>query len=365
MEIIENKALLLRTRSPDKYKVIPRSKVVESHEDGSSSVAVFWGLDEVRVLKNLGVKNLPSPITRKYTWPGRYKPMAHQIETSAFLTLHRKAFVFSEPGTGKTLSALWAADYLMQLGEVRRVLILCPLSIMQSAWMGDISNSIIHRSAIVAHHPQATRRIEMIQKNYEIVITNYEGLNLIAREVVANGKFDLVIVDEAYAQFASWSAVDLVDESRALVVTRTYSKTWSMAAARLGYLVGPKWLVEEIDAVVLPYHLDAAKQIAGALALEFTNDMNSRVREIVASRDQIESTFSALPVDFWPSGANFILFRPRSMDGRKVWSELVEKGVLIRDCSSWPGLTNCLRVTIGTPEENDLFLKSLSEVLSK
>jgi histidinol-phosphate aminotransferase len=175
----------------------------------------------------------------------------------------------------------------------------------------------------------------------------------------------LVIVDEAYAQFASWSAVDLVDESRALVVIRTYSKTWSMAAARLGYLVGPKWLVEEIDAVVLPYHLDAAKQIAGALALEFTNDMNSRVREIVASRDQIESTFSALPVDFWPSGANFILFRPRSMDGRKVWSELVEKGVLIRDCSSWPGLTNCLRVTIGTPEENDLFLKSLSEVLSK
>lgn len=175
----------------------------------------------------------------------------------------------------------------------------------------------------------------------------------------------LVIVDEAYAQFASWSAIDLVDESRALVVTRTYSKTWSMAAARLGYLVGPKWLVEEIDAVVLPYHLDAAKQIAGALALEFTNDMNSRVREIVASRDQIESAFSTLPVDFWPSGANFILFRPRSMDGRKVWSELVEKGVLIRDCSSWPGLTNCLRVTIGTPEENDLFLKSLSEVLSK
>jgi len=175
----------------------------------------------------------------------------------------------------------------------------------------------------------------------------------------------LVIVDEAYAQFASWSAIDLVDDSHALVVTRTYSKTWSMAAARLGYLVGPKWLVEEIDAVVLPYHLDAAKQIAGALALEFTNDMNSRVREIVASREQIETAFSTMPVDFWPSGANFILFRPRSKDGRKVWSELVEKGVLIRDCSSWPGLTNCLRVTIGTPEENDLFLKSLSEVLSQ
>ena len=199
MEIIDNKALLLRTRNPDKYQVIPKSKVVEVHEDGSSSIAVFWGLDEVRVLKNLGVKNAPSPITRKYNWPGRHKPMSHQIETAAFLTLNRKAFVFSEPGTGKTLSALWAADYLMQRGEVRRILILCPLSIMQSAWMGDISNSIIHRSAIIAHHPQAARRIEMIQKDYEIVITNYEGLNLIASEIVANGKFDLVIVDEANA----------------------------------------------------------------------------------------------------------------------------------------------------------------------
>jgi SNF2 family DNA or RNA helicase len=199
MEIIDNKALLIRTRNPGKYSVIPKSKVVEHHTDGSSSVAVFWGLDETRVMRNLGVKNVPSPITGKYDWPGRFKPMRHQVETASFLTLNRKAFVFSEPGTGKTLSALWAADYLMQRGEVRRVLILCPLSIMQSAWMGDISNSIIHRSAIVAHHPQASRRIEMIQKDYEIVITNYEGLNLIASEIVANGKFDLVIVDEANA----------------------------------------------------------------------------------------------------------------------------------------------------------------------
>jgi len=198
MEIIDNKALLFTTRNPNKYCIIPKHKVLP-RTDGGFDVAVYWGLDEARVLKNLGVKDVPSPIVRKYPWPGRYKPMAHQVETAAFLTLHRRAFVFSEPGTGKTLSALWAADYLMQRGEVRRVLILCPLSIMQSAWVGDISNSIIHRSAIVAHHPQASRRIEMIQQNYEIVITNYEGLNLIADEINANGKFDLVIVDEANA----------------------------------------------------------------------------------------------------------------------------------------------------------------------
>jgi SNF2 family DNA or RNA helicase len=125
--------------------------------------------------------------------------MAHQIETASFLTVNRKAFVFNDPGTGKTLSALWAADYLMNRGLVRRVLILCPLSIMHAAWMSDLNNSVIHRSAIVAHHAQAAKRIEMIQSDYEFVICNYDGLNLIADEINADGRFDLVIVDEANA----------------------------------------------------------------------------------------------------------------------------------------------------------------------
>ena len=150
MEIVEDRALILRTRNPHKYSIIPKSKAM-LRADGGYDVAVYWGLDEARVLRNLGVKDVPSPITRRYDWPGRYTPMAHQIETSAFLTMYRRAFVFSEPGTGKTLSALWAADYLMRLKKVRRVLILCPLSIMHSAWMGDINNSIIHRSAVIAH----------------------------------------------------------------------------------------------------------------------------------------------------------------------------------------------------------------------
>lgn len=199
MQIVDNKALLFRTRNPDKYRVIPKHKVLNRGDDGSAEIAVYWGLDEARVLKNLGVKDVPSPITRRYNWPGKYTPMAHQIETAAFLTMHKKAFVFSEPGTGKTLSALWAADYLMQRGDVRRCLILCPLSIMQSAWLGDLNNSIIHRSAIIAHHAQASRRIEMVQQDYEFVIANYDGLNLIADEIIADGRFDLVIVDEANA----------------------------------------------------------------------------------------------------------------------------------------------------------------------
>ena len=194
MEIVSNTAVRLRTRNIDRFSIIP--KHVATPIPGGHEVTVFWGLDEMRVLKNMGFK-VPSPIERKYNWPGRYVPMEHQKTTAGFLTLHRRAFVFNDPGTAKTIAALWAADYLMKRKEIRRVLVVCPLSIMHSAWMGDISNSIIHRSAIVAHHAQASRRIEMIQGDYEFVIINYDGLNLVADEIKADGRFDLVIVDEA------------------------------------------------------------------------------------------------------------------------------------------------------------------------
>ena len=173
----------------------------------------------------------------------------------------------------------------------------------------------------------------------------------------------LVVVDEAYGQFAPWSALDLVAEDRPLVVTRTFSKTWSMAAARLGYLVGPAWLVAELEKVVLPYHLDAAKQIAGRLALRFVDEMEERVGVVIAERGRIAAGLAQLPVDQWPSGANFVLFRPRERRGHDVWSALVERSVLVRDCSSWPRLDDCLRVTVGTAEENDEFLAALADVL--
>jgi len=173
----------------------------------------------------------------------------------------------------------------------------------------------------------------------------------------------LVVVDEAYSQFADWSALDMVDESRPLVVTRTFSKTWSMAGARLGYLVGPAWLVTELDKVVLPYHLDVVKQLAGQVALRFTEDMNDRVALLVAERDRMSAALRALPIDVFESGANFILLRPTSADGRAVWQDLVDRSILVRDCSGWPRLANCLRVTVGTPDENDRFLTAIADIL--
>jgi histidinol-phosphate aminotransferase len=173
----------------------------------------------------------------------------------------------------------------------------------------------------------------------------------------------LLVVDEAYGQFAPWSALSLVDEERPVVVTRTYSKTWSAAALRLGYLIGPTWVVDELDKVVLPYHLDELTQLAGVLALDHLQDMRRRVAHLVEERGRVTEGLAALGVEQWPSAANFILFRPTDGDGDRVWQDLVDRSVLVRNCSSWPGLEGCLRVTLGTAEENDEFLAALGAVL--
>jgi histidinol-phosphate aminotransferase len=174
----------------------------------------------------------------------------------------------------------------------------------------------------------------------------------------------LLVVDEAYAQFADWSALGWIDDATPLVVSRTFSKTWSMAAARLGYLVGPAPVVAALERVALPYHLDALKQAAGRLALRFVSEMEDRVGLIVRERHRLLAALGSLPVTAWPSQANFILFRPEHRTGADVWQGLVDRSVLVRDTSSWPRLAGCLRVTVGTPAENDAFLAALAEVLA-
>ena len=175
----------------------------------------------------------------------------------------------------------------------------------------------------------------------------------------------LVVVDEAYGQFSSWTALDLVADDRPLVVTRTYSKTWSMAGSRLGYLVGPAPVVAALEQRVLPYHLDTLKQRAGVLALRYTAQMEERVAALVAERERVVAALGELPVETWPSDANFVLFRPLGRGGDEVWQGLVDRSVLVRNCTTWghARLVDCLRVTVGTPDEDDRFLAALAEVL--
>lgn len=194
MQIIDNKALLIKVKEPERITAVIRTaKKLGDHE-----VLVKWGLQEAQILKNLRLKDVPSPIMRDYAWPGLQKPFKHQYTTASFLTLHRRAFCFNEQGTGKTASAIWAADYLMQQGYIRRALILCPLSIMQSAWETDLFKFATHRTCAIAHSYSKEKRIQAVQSEAEFVICNYDGLDIV-KDAIAKGGFDLVIVDEANA----------------------------------------------------------------------------------------------------------------------------------------------------------------------
>ena len=185
--------------------------------------------------------------------------------------------------------------------------------------------------------------------------------NLEAMLEVASG---IVVVDEAYAEFSEWTAMDLISEDLPLVVTRTFSKTLSMAALRVGYVVGPTWVIEQLRIASLPYHLDAFKQAATIAALSYTDVMEERVAIIKGERTRLQDEMSAMGLEVWPSGSNFILFRARSGDAREVWQSLLDRGVLVRDCSSWAGLDGCLRVTVGTEAENSAFLSALGASVS-
>lgn len=205
MEIFENKALMLKLRDPTKVTtIIPKSKVVDDH-----NVLVHWGLDEAQVLKNLKIKNVPSPIHKDYDWPGLHRPFQHQKETAAFLTLNKRAFCLNEQGTGKTGSVIWAADYLMKQGRIRRVLVVCPLSIMDSAWRVDLFKFAMHRSVDIAYGA-ADKRRDVINSQAEFVIINYDGLEIV-EDAVFKGGFDLIVVDEANAyknaQTARWKTL--------------------------------------------------------------------------------------------------------------------------------------------------------------
>jgi histidinol-phosphate aminotransferase len=122
-------------------------------------------------------------------------------------------------------------------------------------------------------------------------------------------------------------------------------------------------VVQACEAVVLPYHLSAQTQLAGLLALDYTDEMEARVALISEERGRVAAALGDLPVESWPSDANFILFRPLHHDADQVWDGLLARSVLIRNCASWDGLGGCLRVTIGRPDENDRFLTALEECL--
>ena len=193
MIVVENaKALALNLSNPNRVlECIPTARKLTFK--GTERVITPHRPDEVQVLRNLGI-SAPAPIHYYYNWPGRFTPYEHQRMTAAFLTMNHRALVLNEIGTGKTQSALWAADYLIQCGVIKKVLIMSPLSTLERVWGDAIFEQFYHRKSVTLYGT-AKRRLKLLNTDANFYIVNHDGFSIIADECY--DKFDLVIIDEA------------------------------------------------------------------------------------------------------------------------------------------------------------------------
>jgi SNF2 family DNA or RNA helicase len=222
----------------------------------------------------------PNPMDKQYSWPGLYTPFAHQVVTASYLALRDRAFCFNEAGTGKTSSVIWAADYLMSQKLVKRVLVICPLSIMYSAWQADIFKTAMHRTVAVAHG-DANRRKKILEGEYEFVVINFDGVGTVQEEISKLG-FDLIVIDEANAyktvSTKRWKTLAkiITPTTRLWMLTGTPASQSPLDAFGLAKLINPggvpKFFGAWRDKVMLPISRfkwvpksDAKQQVFDAL----------------------------------------------------------------------------------------------------
>jgi len=266
---------------------IDRCEVLK--DDGENAeVVVYWGVEEMQRLVRL-YGDAPNPMDKQYSWPGLYTPFAHQVVTASYLALRDRAFCFNEAGTGKTSSVIWAADYLMSQGLVKRVLVICPLSIMYSAWQADIFKTAMHRTVAVAHG-DANRRKKILGGEYEFVVINFDGVGTVQEEIGKLG-FDLIVIDEANAyktvSTKRWKTLAkiITPTTRLWMLTGTPASQSPLDAFGLAKLINPggvpKFFGAWRDKVMQPISRfkwvpksDAKQQVFDALqpAIRFAKD---------------------------------------------------------------------------------------------
>ena len=194
MLVLNDKLVFKSNMTLDILKAIPHAK--QFSLNGENLIAVKHGLEETLVLRNIGFRDVPHPIRMHYHWPGKFPPMGHQIDTAEFLVSYSRALCLNAPGTGKTLSALWGADYLMREGVIRRVLIVAPLSTLKMVWGKEIMANMPYRNFSIIVGTKKKRLDLLSAPGLEFAVINHDGLSTIYNDIEG---FDLVIYDESTA----------------------------------------------------------------------------------------------------------------------------------------------------------------------
>ena len=252
MLVVESaRALALKLSDPNRVlECIPKARQLPSNPN---IVVVPHKVLETQRLKELGF-NPPSPINYQYDWSGRMTPFDHQRSTAEFVTLYKRCLVLNSIGTGKTLSALWAADFLMNAGVVKKVLILSPLSTLERVWGDAIFKEFYHRKSVTLYG-DAARRKRLLNTEADFYIINHDGFPIISKDAL--DMFDLVIIDEAavyrnpstrrFKQFYRWLAVQ--PEMRLWLMTGTPTPNEPTDAWALAKLVNSPQHDQELHRV--------------------------------------------------------------------------------------------------------------------
>ncbi len=183
------------------------------------------------------------------------------------------------------------------------------------------------------------------------------AISKFALQAVLESTDAIVFLDEAYAEFAKGSLLSLVKEHDNLVVGRTMSKAFALAGLRLGYAVAPEWIAEQYRRIAPLFSISSPSLAAGIAALDDVEYMKTSVSRIVFERERMRRQIEGA----WPTEGNFIFISTKERSSL-IAERLLSRGIIVRDCTSYPEAGDCcLRVTVGTPEQNDLFLEAFSK----
>jgi histidinol-phosphate aminotransferase len=278
--------------------------------------------------------------------------------------------------TGHPVEGVWPAngsnEVIQQLllaygGPGRRALLFTPTYVLHAhlAWMTHTEVARVDTPAPFGIGPAQLGEAVRVGPEIAFVCSPnnptgnpqpLEAVERLARELSTA----LVLVDEAYIEFGGETAAALLSKHPNIVVVRTFSKAFALAAARIGYCLSSPQVVDDLQRVRLPYHLSATSQAVGLTALRYAKQAAPILEAIRAERDRLFEAMAKLAgVHVFPSEANFLLFRT-DRPAADVWRGLLDRGALVRDMTA--AVPGCLRVSAGTPEEGDVFLGALEEV---
>ncbi len=331
----------------------------------------------IKINQNENPFDLPEGVKRKVVAAALERPWSRYPEFDPTELLGRLAAfagwradgVLAGNGSNELIQAL----LLVTVGAGARVVIPQPTFTLYALLTKILGGDVVPVSLGPELQYDATelRRVRCLTEAPLTIVcspNNPTGGSLALAEVAAmcDEADGLVVVDEAYHEFAKRSAAPLLRDHSNLIVLRTFSKAMSMAGLRVGYLMASPELVREINKARLPYNLNVLSQTAAIAALDAWPELQKTVDLLIAGREALLEGLRAIPgVRAYPSDANFILLELLDSEPKPVFEAIYRRGVLVRDVSGYPRLSRCLRVSVGSELENTAFLDALGHALQE